>query len=392
MPLPPTRSALTSSPLLRAGLVALLTLALSSPTNAQDSAPPGFAKWLQPMDWRRDRDQPVFIIGEKGRFDDMHILAPSVFFEKGEYWMYYMGSTNDVIAKGLYKPATDLTDDQKKRIRANEHKDRIYKIGLARSKDGVHFTKHEKNPVLSFGDDRRGLLTPNFLRNPDGSILREQGKLVMYFTAADMPGDYKHIVHRATSEDGIQWSAPSGPLLDNAYAPSLMKEGGTYKMWFTDVGKRPWVMRYAESNDGLKWTVNAKPAIEPKEQKWEGAGGDLVILPAVVYPSVFKADGIYIALYGTFWESQHRTAIGLAVSADGLNWKKFEGNPVFTPNPKNDWESNFTTSQTILKLPDGSYRLWYGSRQGPIPGSNPKNPSWAHMYYAVGTAHWVGPK
>ena len=108
--------------------------------------------------------------------------------------------------------------------------------------------------------------------------------------------------------------------------------------------------------------------------------------------TVFKADGIYIALYGTFWETQHRTAIGFAVSIDGLNWKKFAGNPVFTPNPQNDWESNFTSSQSILKLPDGSYRLWYGSRQRPIPGSNPKNPSWAHMYYAVGTAHWAGPK
>jgi predicted GH43/DUF377 family glycosyl hydrolase len=372
--------------------VAVLMLFQASPAKAQEAEHPGFAKWLQPMDWKRDGDQPVFKIGEKGQFDDTHILSPSVIYEKGEYWLYYMGSTNDVIAKGLYKPATELTDDQEKRIRANEHKDRIYKIGLARSKDGVHFAKHEGNPVLSFGDDRRGLLTPNFLRHPDGSVLRENGKLVMYYTAADMPGDYKHVVHRSTSEDGIRWSAPSAPLLENAYAPYLMKEGETYKMWFTDVGKRPWVMRYAESKNGLKWTVDAKPAIQPKEQKWEGAGGDLVILPSVVYPSVFKVDDIYIALYGTFWESQHRTAIGLAVSTDGLSWRKFEGNPVFTPNPKNDWESNFTTSQTIMRLSDGSYRLWYGARQGPIPGSNPKNPSWAVLYYAVGTAHWDGPK
>lgn len=379
--------------MLRVGWLALLTLTPFPLTQAQEAAPSGFAKWLKPMEWTRDSDnQPSIKIGEKGEFDDMHILAPAVIYEKGEYWMYYMGSTNDVIAKGLYQPATQLTDEQKKRIRANEHKDRIYKIGLARSKDGVHFTKYEKNPVLSFGDDRRGLLTPNFLRNPDGSVLRENGKLVMYFTAADMPGDYKHVVHRATSEDGIHWSAPSGPLLDNAYAPSLIKEGATYKMWFTDVSKRPWVMRYAESPDGLKWTVNPKPAMLPKEQKWEGAGGDLVILPVIVYPAVFKADGVYVAFYGTFFETQHRTAIGFAVSADGLNWKKFEGNPVLTPNPKNDWESNFTSSQTVLKLPDGSYRIWYGSRQGPIPGSDPKNPSWAHMYYAVGTARWAGPK
>lgn len=216
-------------------ILAVLTVALTSPANAQNAVPPGFAKWLKPMDWQRDSDQPVFTIGEKGEFDDMHILSPSVIYEKGEYWLYYMGSTNDVIAKGLYKPATDLTGEQKKKIRANEHKDRLYKIGLARSKDGIHFTKYEKNPVLSFGDDRRGLLTPNFLRDPDGTVLRENGELVMYFTAADMPGDYKHIVHRATSEDGIHWSSPSGPLLENAYAPYVMKEGDTYKC-----GSRMW--------------------------------------------------------------------------------------------------------------------------------------------------------
>jgi len=372
-------------------LALLLALAACKSGMAQDKTERAFLKWLKPMDWQRDSNQPVFTIGEQGEFDDMHILAPSVIYEKGEYRMYYIGSQNDVIAKGLYKPARELTDEDKKKIRGNEHKDRIYKVGLATSKDGIHFTKYAKNPVLTFGDDRRGILTPNFLRHPDGSVLRENGELVIYFTAADMPGDYKHNVHRATSEDGIHWSAPSPVLLENAYAPYLMEEGDSYRMWFVDVSRRPWVMRYATSEDGLKWQVNEKPALLPKEQKWEGAGGGGVTLPVIVYPSVFKADGIYIAFYGTYYENQERTAIGLAVSADGMTWKKFEGNPVFAPNPKNQWESNFTTSQTVMKLKDGSYRIWYAAREGPIPGTNPKDPGWAHMYYAIGTAHWAGP-
>jgi hypothetical protein len=74
-----------------------------------------------------------------------------------------------------------------------------------------------------------------------------------------------------------------------------------------------------------------------------------------------------------------------------LNWRKSEHNPVFKPEPQNDWESNFTTSQTIMKLKDGSYRIWYAARQGPIPGSNPNDPAWEHMYYAIGTAHSAGP-
>src|SRR6478672_9169785 len=97
-------------------LLTAFTLGLPPLSYAQDPTPPGFAKWLQPMDWQRDSDQPVFIIGEKGQFDDTHILSPSVIYENGEYSLYYMGSTNDVIARGLYKPATDLSDEQKKKI------------------------------------------------------------------------------------------------------------------------------------------------------------------------------------------------------------------------------------------------------------------------------------
>src|SRR5262245_24026506 len=106
MPLLLTRCSASFAITLRVGLVLMSAPAVTSLTKAQDFANASFAKWLKPMDWKRDSDQPVFRIGEKGQFDDMHILSPSVIYEAGEYWMYYMGSPNDVIAKGLYKPAT----------------------------------------------------------------------------------------------------------------------------------------------------------------------------------------------------------------------------------------------------------------------------------------------
>src|ERR1043166_2842657 len=93
-----------------------------------------FEQWLKPQEWKRDSDMPALSLGEKGRFDDQHIFAPHVIFQNGEYWMYYCGSQRCVDA-GVYKgvaqdPAHPEKSDQ-----------RLFKLGLAKSKDGVHFTR-----------------------------------------------------------------------------------------------------------------------------------------------------------------------------------------------------------------------------------------------------------
>ena len=356
-------------------LICLLTLASPRAHGADDEFETTAAKWLKPMNWVCDSEQPCISLGETGQFDDTHVFCPCVILQDGEYWLYYSGSQNEVVAKGVYKPRRPLTDAEKKKILAVVDRDRIYKVGLATSKDGVHFTKSHKSPVFSFGDDRKGIVTPNVLRNPDGSAHRVNGELVFYYTGVDMPGDYKHRIYRSTSADGLHWSAPSAPLIEDAYAPDVMFDGEKHRIWYVDVSHRPWTMRYAESEDGLKWNLYDKPVLVPLEQKWEG--GD-----HLVYPAVIKQDGIFIMLYGSLWNGPDKTALGLAVSKDGKNWKKFVGNPVFMPKPSHDWESNFTTSETFMRLPDGSFRLWYASR--------PK-PPFKHMYYAIGTAHWAGP-
>src|SRR5438874_6175799 len=97
---------------------------------------------------------------------------------------------------------------------------------------------------------------------------------------------------------------------------------------------------------------------------------------------IVKVGGDYLMIYGCYWNDDKHTALGFAVSRDGLTWTKHPDNPVFRPEPAHDWESNFTTSQTLLRLPDGSFRLWYAGR---------KQPPWSNLYFAIGTAHWKGP-
>jgi predicted GH43/DUF377 family glycosyl hydrolase len=359
--------------LCRPCLAPLLALIITGVAAGQEkpAAPvkvsPRLERWLEPQEWKRDGDQPILALGEKGGFDDTHIFAPHVIHENGEYALYYSGSQRCVEA-GTYKGV----------VKSGDH--RLFKLGLARSRDGVHFKRYSRDPVFSFGDDVHSVLTAAILKNPDGSVHRENGRLRMYFAACDFPGGtYEHNLWETTSEDGVHWARPT-LTLKNAYAPCVIKEGDRYRMWYTWIDKHPWHTNHAESADGTHWTITEKPCIV-MDQEWE--------VKDQVYPMVIKADGVYLMIYGCYWKDEWHTALGFAVSEDGLTWTKHPANPVFTPEPKNRWESHFTTSQTLLPLPDGGFRLWYAARTAPEVINGRK--VWTHLYFGLGTARWAGP-
>src|SRR5262245_12527826 len=223
------------------------SLLITIPLAAQ-SPDPDFAKWLKPQDWKRDRDEPALSLGDKGCFDDQHIFAPHVVRMGDEYWMYYCGSQRCVDA-GTYK---GKTKDPKQPEKSDQ---RLFKLGLAKSKNGVTFTRHSADPVFSFGDDVHSVVTAAILKNPDGSVRREDGEMRLYLAAIDFPrGTYKHDLYQTTSADGVRWAKPT-LVMENAYAPCVIKEGDKYRMWYTCIDKHPWHTKYAESSDGARWTV-----------------------------------------------------------------------------------------------------------------------------------------
>jgi predicted GH43/DUF377 family glycosyl hydrolase len=159
------------------------------------------------------------------------------------------------------------------------------------------------------------------------------------------------------------------------YAPTIIKHDGVYQMWFADVAQDPWCFRYAESRDGIRWDVVPEPVMVV-DQEWEHG--------RLFYPTVLVREGLYLMWYGSYTHhsgEEMRTGLGFAVSEDGIHWHKSSSNPVFGPDPSRAWESHFTTSQSVLQLPDGSWRIWYASR--------PK-PPFNHKYFAIGTAVWAG--
>lgn len=303
-------------------------------------------RWLAPQSWTRDMDAPVVSLGESGTWDDMHIFAPCVAFENGAYTMWYSGSRGDVEA-------------------------RLFHMGRATSSDGVHFAK-DKNPVYSFGDGTHSVLTPAILRDAGGRVLRENGELRMWFACADLTHSAGlHTLRETRSADGVQWSPPSSVQLENVYAPTIVKHDGTYRMWCTDVSADPWVIRHAQSLDGVTWAVTEQPCVVI-DQPWEKN--------RLFYSTVLMADGVYLMWYGSYWNARpNTTALGFAFSEDGLTWRKCPNNPVFTPDPNRPWESHYTTSQSVLRLDDGSFRIWYASRNAP-PFKN--------KYFAICTARW----
>jgi len=309
--------------------------------------------WLGPQRWERETAGPIVSLGRQGQFDDTHLFAPTVTRENDRFQLWYCGSRGTVAQ-------------------------RVFHLGLAESSDGREFTKAKGNPVYQFGDDRHSILTPCVLTASDGSPIRENGKLRMWFSSTWFEGDTGlHTLHDTTSADGVSWASPSEPLLKNVYAPSIIKTDSGYEMWYTDVGAAVWIIRRAVSQDGKSWRPDKEPAITI-DQAWERT--------RLFYPCVRRiqdqATGkpIYLMWYGAYWKARAATtALGFAVSENGVDWKKHPQNPVLRPDPKRAWESHYVTSESVHIRNDGSLQIWYASR---------KQPPFINKYFALNTAVW----
>jgi hypothetical protein len=205
-------------------VILVVQFSLTNLSRAEDDkqvVPQTLQKWMQPQEWKRDTDGPIVELGQSGEFDGTHVFAPCVAKLDQTYHLWYSGSRGTVA-------------------------ERVFDLGLATSSDGLSFTKSSPNPVFRFGDGKHSVLTATLLRRPDGDVLREDGKLRMWFSSTHFSGGTgHHALYETHSRDGINWDAPSEPLLKGVYAPTILKEGDNYRMWYTDVSSDPWVMRLA---------------------------------------------------------------------------------------------------------------------------------------------------
>ncbi len=138
-----------------------------------------------------------------------------------------------------------------------------------------------------------------------------------------------------------------GGKLGTCFDVCLLHEGGFYRMWFSWRPKGS--IALTESRDGVHW---ARPRIvlAPRlASGWEDI---------VNRPSVIRVGDVYHLWYTG--QTATASAIGHAVSPDGVRWTRTGREPVF--GPRDPWELRSVMCPDVLWDPaTASYRMWYSA-------------------------------
>ncbi len=228
----------------------------------------------------------------------------------------------------------------------------VRRIGLATSSNGIAWTKHSSNPVLTGTPGKWDEGTAN-----EPAVLKDGSTLKMWYTHEGFEMGY------ATSFDGIEWiKLPDAPILrpgtsgdwdaSDISDPFVIKASGTYTMWYE--GSPGFGIGCATSSDGIDWTKCAEnPVLEPTPGSWDE---DRVSDAAVVF------DGsTYHMWYRGFDFGGPPTSIGYATSTNGITWTKYINNPVLS-GTFGEWDDGHMELGNVI-LDNGSYHMWYMANQ-----------------------------
>lgn len=210
------------------------------------------------------------------------------------------------------------------------------------------WVKSKHNPVLG------GKLGTCF----DVSVLKEGETFRMWFSWRP-----KKSVALVESIDGVHWNDPVIVLRpnpatgweDDVNRPVVLKRPDVYHMWFTGQAKGHSCIGYATSTDGKTWTrMSNEPVLSP-ETPWEKVA---VMCPHVIWD---EEDKLFRMWYSG-GEQYEPDAIGYATSPDGRNWRKLEANPIFRSSPDSPWEKHKVTACQVIRHGDWHIMFYIGFR------------------------------
>ena len=205
--------------------------------------------------------------------------------------------------------------------------------------------KYEGNPVLG---GKHGTCF-------DISVLREDPGYRMWVSWRP-----KASLALVESKDGLTWSEPPAVVLpprketgweDDINRPVVLKKDGLYHLWYTGQAKGRSAIGYATSPDGVQWTRQSDRPVLVADQPWEKV--------AVMCPHVnWDAEDKLFKMWYSAGDQYEPDAIGYATSPDGIAWTKHAQNPVFRADPGNAWEKHKVTAAQVIKRENG-YLIFY---------------------------------
>lgn len=204
------------------------------------------------------------------------------------------------------------------------------------------WTDYFGNPLVSGSDEY-----PNAMHSV---VFSDKNLYGMYFSGHSGLGAD---VYLTMSFDGLSWeNYGEDPVLRrgetgswddrNVGAGPIIKKDNKYFMYYNgrstaEYVSSAWHIGLAISNNGIEWEKYSTPLISGSINSW-----DLKIAVS----DVKIINGTYYMYYtGKTELNDHR--IGLAISSDGINWKKYEGNPIIQPS--RNWEGSGIYYASIIK-------------------------------------------
>lgn len=166
----------------------------------------GLARSWDARHWRK-QPHPVLEPGPRGSWDERGVADPYVLKLDGEFYVYYLG----------------------------QNRARQQQIGLARSHDGMHWTKLRANPVLTIPWPGTGRPDDNGLGEP--AVWQSNGWYWMLYTGRG--ANERRSLIAARSHDGVHWQPqsaffPGTDAWDREVVcdATVLPETGRIRFWF----------------------------------------------------------------------------------------------------------------------------------------------------------------
>jgi predicted GH43/DUF377 family glycosyl hydrolase len=194
--------------------------------------------------------------------------------------------------------------------------------------------------------DQYGVESPCVVRTPGGYLMAYAG----------FDGEATRL-HMATSEDGRTWTA-QGTIMQRGPDEAL---GASHPcLVSTEEGWWLFFCGYDGSNDSRRAAILA--AVSPTGASWDRVG--VVLEPAagelaVSHPCVIERARTFYMFYAS--DTGRQVSIAMATSADGMSWDR-HGTILAAAGDRT--EQGGVHSPCVVRLHDGSLRMWYAALAG----------------------------